>query len=340
MAIERDREQHAPSIGSVEINFDSNGNRVRQILSHAIDDPGRLISSLVEARSYAGERGATRVVVRGLTNSTILPELKRELAPTGYQMEAVVPLSGRYEGYNWTYYSWNDPARNSAPEVVASEKRLIQSIFERGQATDMSRVIERLTRSYSMERLSGELTPSDLARLEEMYRLSFDSYPFDIQASIEGMVRDITAQVYAARSRKDGMLYAVCATEEVSIDSPNGSRFRMREMGDSARIPTVNGLNFPLKVRLIQQAAYDGLDLVFCESRAALTAVNSVNQAAGMDHCGLLIKHTVISGAQDVDEVELDGESNGRYGNLNVWALNQGRIVSVSNQYDKSRAEE
>ena len=98
----------------------------------------------------------------------------------------------------------------------------------------------------------------------------------------------------------------------------------MREMGDSAKMPQVNGLNAPLKLMLIRAAYQDGIDLVFCESRAALPQVNAVNHDIGMAYCGFLRQHTKIGG-EGIDEGSI-------YGNMNVWALNKDGINRVGQQ--------
>ena len=165
-----------------------------------------------------------------------------------------------------------------------------------------------------------------------MYTQSFSAYPFDIQSEIPAMVANPHTHVYAARSREDGLLYAVAATEQVVVPLSDGRMFEMREMGDSAKMPGINGLNRPLKLMLVREAALQGsIDLLFCETRAALVAVNRVNSAF-MQWCGMLPKHTVISGPQDVDEVGLDGPENGRYGNMNVWGIQANQINQIAQE--------
>lgn len=192
--------------------------------------------------------------------------------------------------------------------------------------------IRKVWDAFTLERLEAPLSEEDHRRLIEMYTQSFSAYPFDIQSEIPAMVANPHTHVYAARSKEDGLLYAVAATEQMVVPLGDGRMFKMREMGDSAKMPGINGLNRPLKLMLVREAVLQGsIDLLFCETRAALVAVNRVNSAF-MQWCGMLPKHTVISGPQDVDEGGLDGPENGRYGNMNVWAIQGDQINQISQE--------
>ena len=166
-----------------------------------------------------------------------------------------------------------------------------------------------------------------------MYNSSFTSYPFDIQQAISSMVQQENVSVYVARSIKDGQLYAVCATEQMVLHLSDGRSLVIREMGDSAKMHQVNGLNAPLKLMLTREAFRDNVDLVFCESRAALWAVNSVNCSIGMDYCGFLPQHTFIGGPADIVEFNI-GNKRTDYGNMNVWALNKDGIKKIGQELE------
>lgn len=330
------REVIAPSIGSVDLNYDRKGNRVRQIVEVPIDDATSLLPILSQADTYAERHGATRKLIRAFTNSDLIRMYMRKGARDGleednrkYKIEAVIPLSGDLKPYSIIYFGHNSPQRTSSNEVLEQEKGFINNIHTKERKSP-DYYISRANTEYRLERLTEKLDDRDKERMVEMYMYSFKSYPFNIQEAIMDMVKSPTTHVYAARSLRDGQLYAICTTEQVGITMPDRT-FIMREMGDSAKMPQVNGLNAPLKLMLLKEAADDNVDLVFCETRAALIAVNYINYSIGMSYCGMLQKHTAISGPQDVEETILDGR-NGIYGNMNVWALNQEGIKRVVSQ--------
>lgn len=306
-----------PSIGSKELSFDENGGRVRQIVDRVIQ-LSELEGILNDAGHFSLEKGATRSVVRLFMNSDLVGDEQI----TGFHKEAEIPLAGAFSGLSLLYYGFNSPERCSSVDIIEKEKKIMQVVLAR-QPKAPSSVFEK-AEGFSLERLQDQLANIDYDRLRQMYSLSFTTYPFNIVSIIPSMVKDKDYKVYAARSKTDGMLYAVCITEEMILHFPNGKRFIMREMGDSAKMPEVSGLNAPLKLMLINEAFHDGVDLVFCESRAALGAVNAVNHDIGMQNCGFLNQHTRIGG-EGIDEKSI-------YGNMNVWALNKDGIQRIGQE--------
>jgi len=307
-----------PSIGSKELSFDEGGNRVRQIVETIVASEKDLRNILQNTEDFGSGHGATRSIVRAFTPSGLL--IDRQIGM--FCREAEIPLAGDFGGLYLSYFSWNSPDRRSPNHVLEQERSIIQDILKRPTKAPLT-IFEK-ARDYSLESLKGELDSIDYNRLREMYRASFTSYPFDIEDSIKSMVQNEGYEVYAARSKSDGLLYAVSVTEEVSLNLSNGKKFIMREMGDSAKMPETNGLNAPLKLMLIERAFTDGVDLVFCESRAALPQVNAVNNDIGMRYCGLLMQHTKIGG-EGIDE-------KSPYGNMNVWALNKDGIRKIGQE--------
>lgn len=313
-----ERQVASPSIGTKELGFDRGGNRTREIVERVVSSEDELSSILKRSRDFSLAYGATRNIVRIFTDNNSLMDGKEE----GFCKEAEIPLAGDFGGLSLSYFSWNSPDRRSPNHVIEQEKRIVQDILKRPPKAPLT-IFEKVS-DYRLDNLKGDLDPIDYDRLRQMYRFSFTSYPFDIEDSIKSMVQNEGYEVYAARSKANGLLYAVCVTEEVSLNLPNGKKFVMREMGDSAKMPEVNGLNTPLKLVLIERAFVDGVDLVFCESRAALPNVNAVNKDIGMKYCGLLMQHTKIGG-EGIDE-------KSPYGNMNVWALNKDGINRIGQE--------
>ncbi len=320
--------ESAPSIGTVEMSFDPVGNRVRRILPETICRGGDLVPALLNANMFAEKHGATRSIVRALVPNDLLQESALLAGTARWGIEAAVPLTGRFSGMSFVYYTRNREGRFSSSQTVSGELSLLDGVMARS-AKNVDEILRQTKAGgWSLEFLDNSLSESDMERLAQMYASSFKSYPFNIAQAISGMVTDPNVHVCVARSESDGLLYAVSATELVTLPS---SGFVMREMGDSAKMPGVNGLNAPLKIMLIAESFRrdSRIDLIFCETRAALGAVNAINHSIGMRWCGMLPKHTVISGPSDVDEVALDGR-NGVYGNMNVWALSEKQIRSIS----------
>lgn len=327
----------APSIGGVELNFDPKGKRIRQIATISLDNPSWLIPLLNAAHMEAERRGATRRVFRALTPVSKLDEAAGIARALGWSIEAVYKLDDPLFSMNaFVYYSRNNRERFSQPQVLSQEEELFKGVTVKQQKSPKDHINRAREKGFNFEQLRFPLTDKDHHRLVEMYTLSFSSYPFDIAEAISDMVRNTQTHVYAARSDTDGLLYAVSATEQVEIILDDGRVLKIREMGDSAKIPSVNGLNAPLKLMLIYEAAKDrDTHLLFCETRAALGAVNAVNWSIGMQPGGFLHKHTVISGPEDVSEVSMDGPVNGQFGNMRFWALNFGQIDRIGSEVEQ-----
>lgn len=317
----------APSIGTVDLGFDVRGNRVRQIVTSSIKDPEVLINILREASVFGEQHGATRSLVRVILPKSLDSDISDIAGFVSYNIEANIPLSGDFSGLSIIYFGKNSKERTPSIETAETERELVRKLLEKDPKSPKE-VLRNVSSSYSLEKLAGNLTSADSKRLVEMYNSSFTGYPFDIQETISFMVQQENVSVYAARSIKDGQLYAVCATEQMVLHLSDDRNLVIREMGDSARMPNVRGLNAPLKLMLTQEAFRDRVDLVFCESRAALGAVNAVNYSIGMDYCGFLPQHTFIGGPADIIEFNTDDKET-KYGNMNVWALNKDGIKKI-----------
>ena len=326
----------APSIGGVELNFDPKGNRIRQIASLSLDNPGWLVPLLNNAHMEAERCGATRRIVRGLTPISKLDEVAGVVRALGWSIEAACTLDDPlFNRYAFVYFSRNNRERISQPAVLTQEDILFNKVTAKQLKPPRDHFRQALEKGFTFERLHSSLADNDHRRLVEMYTLSFSSYPFDIVEAISDMVRNTQTHVYAARSASDRQLYAVSATEQAEVILDDGRVLKIREMGDSAKMPSVNGLNAPLKLMLIHAAAKArDTHLLFCETRAALGAVNAVNWSIRMQSGGFLHKHTVISGPADVPEVEMDGPVKGQYGNMRFWALNFGQIERIGSEVD------
>lgn len=320
----------SPSIGSIRPDFDRVGDRMRQIVDRPIQNLDFLGSTLRNANMLREQYGATRSLVRAVTSSGI--DVVQVCEEQGHRLEASIPLAGDLSGFNFNYYGRNESGRIPSAQTLEEETALIGKLLKKDPKPP-SQIIEQARRQgFELERLQGSLTPGDYDRIIEMYRSSFTTYPFDIQTMIKQMVEDPTYQVYVARSvaGDDRQLYAVCVTEQVDLKLGD-RKFVIREMGDSAKMPSVNGLNAPLKLMLVAEALKDGVDLVFCETRAALGAVNAVNQSIGMQYAGFLPHHTLIGGPSDIKETGSSGEES-KFGNMNVWALNRSEIERIGSE--------
>lgn len=343
MAIEP--ESKAPSIGSIDLSFDVRGNRVRQIYQQLVTEPTELQDVLATANLLADQNGATRRSVRALVRKDLVqgPELASAVLELGYKIEAHIGIVGKFEDFHLTYFGNNDPDRSSRPDIVTAEREFISKLVQKAPKSVYDSLYKASTEGFHLERLSGNLDPADYKRLRVMYEQSFKDYPYDISTSIVKLVQNAESHVYAARSKQDGELYSVAATE-LMIISIEGDKLAIREMGDSAKycfdqegapITKGNGLNGPLKLKLIADSLYD-TDLVFTESRAAGMPVNIVNHGIGMRHYGFLTKHTrIASDIEQFPETKEEGEENKVFGNMNVWALNKAEIEGIASEVKK-----
>ncbi len=322
--------ESAPSIGRIELSFDPAGDRARQISTTVITTTRQLHELLYIARGFTRAMQGTRTVVRSLVEKDYLNEALQNAEEIGYQCEAAMPLSSQgFEQTPLVYFGSNTDRRVTNNFIRRNEQSLLTTIVETPVKLPGDVVQTAANRGFGLERLDGSLSEVDYQQLKRMYENSFSSYPFEINAAISDLVAQPTSIVFAARSESDGMLHSVCAAEQLDIPVFDGRNLRIWEMGDSARLESGKGLNAALKVAIIAQSARHNVDLLFCESRAALRAVNQINHSIGMKFRGTLIKHTLISGPEDIAESSIDGY-NGRYGNMNVWSLNRSQIAEIA----------
>jgi len=307
-----------PSIGSKELSFDNLGNRVRQIVERVVDNDRELERILNNAGEFGKAYNSTRSIVRVLMDT----RMSGVENVGGFKREAAIPLDAGFKGLSLCYYGMNSLERQTTVSIIEQERKILTDVLGREPKTPLA-ILEK-TKEFKFERLEGKVSINDFERLREMYENSFTAYPFDIVSSLKSMIANQDYVVYVARSIRDGLLYSVSITEEMILDILGTGKLTMREMGDSAKIPQVNGLNAPLKLLLIEKAYEDEVNLVFCESRAALPAVNAVNRDIGMDYCGFLTQHTRIGG-EGIDE-------KSPYGNMNVWALNKDAIQRIGQE--------
>ncbi|GAF96713.1 unnamed protein product, partial [marine sediment metagenome] len=75
------------------------------------------------------------------------------------------------------------------------------------------------------------------------------------------------------------------------------------------------------------------VDLQFSECRAAIGSINCVSHYTHCEMCGVLEKHIITNGSQDIDEVGLDSHTN--YKNLVVWAINKSGLAGVAHEGSK-----
>jgi hypothetical protein len=318
----------APSIGSIDLSYDPIGDRVRQINTSIITNPYLLSRLLYTADEFSQAFYASRRSIRTLIENEQLLNCSRIAAQSGYTLEAQIPLTGELGNNTFAYFGRNSKDRLTSNYIRKNEQKLIREVLKKDRKNPSQVIAKVLQKGFSLERLRGSLSKQDHQSLIAMYEHSFTSYPFDIAKTIQNMVADDQTVVYAARSQEDRSLHALCAAEQVVVPLTNGQQLLLWEMGDSARLESGKGLNGALKLRIVREAARNNVSLLFCESRAALKAINTVNHSIGMEFGGSLVKHTVIGGVEDVPESAMDG-TNGRFGNMNVWYLNKGQIFSL-----------
>lgn len=321
-------------IGRTALHYDGDNERVRQFSTEYVDDPVTLHQLLSHANDFAEHHGATRIVVRALTNQNLLLSAATLAASLCYRLESIIVVGSDFAGYNLVTYARNLTTRFSSSSVVLQQQQMlfdVRNAPKRGSDRDLMAKVKAA--GFRVERLQGERLDADHQDLATMISSSLQEEPSAFRDEIAVLLRDPEKYtVVALRSEDTGRLYGMCASERKNIAMRNGRTLRLAEKAWAVKNHHADGenqrgLTAILHLALQLDAYRQRTHVLFAESRSALVAINRINHCAGMRAGGMLEKHVTIGGDEDVLEGQSDRHST--YRNMNVWFINHDELGRV-----------
>lgn len=311
-----------PNIGALgSAGYQADNLRIKGFCGELVEDPDTYLHHLTQNVLPLTWRHpeATRVIDRAIIRADVrvpTEELSLPLRP-----EVVVPLGGRWQGYNWVMTGTHLPGR-----VLSHPTRTALVDLAEQAARHQYESPKALPPGYTMERLiPGQVSAADCQRLAEIFSQAFKTYisPLSTAAEVATWVNSDGIFPVVVRN-EEGQIMAV-ANGDMGEITVGGQPFRFLEIGDSAADPSVHrlGLNRHIKHYIIQEAIRMGFDSIHTETRAAWGSPNFGNAKNGMWYRGTLFLNCKISGAEDVRETadpEID-EASRVMGSLNVWSM-------------------
>lgn len=297
------------SIGSAGEPFaDTISHRVKGIYPDVIRDMHDVNLYLGEARRLRDSSQTSRITLR------FIAPLRFEIP----NAEAVIPLAGKWEGYQLLYYGENLVERLTPQPINRREDELVSWVLA-NKRTDNA--LERARGlGYTVGILSSP-SSEDLEYLTGIYSEAFSEngrvkYMFEINRdTVRELVTTPTSRVAIARNY-EGKIVSVIIGETSVINTSRGS-FEICEYSDEATLKAHrrHGLSQAC-LQLLGSQLYTngGVDLLYAEARALNIGANKVPANLGYRHAGRLAKHCLIGGDKDI-------ETNTDFEDLNVWYL-------------------
>lgn len=324
-------------IGQPALHYDGIYDRVRWFVDHVVEDSGALESILGEALAFARNEPATRILIRCLFPVSAAGPMNQSALKQGFQIEAQKPLAGDWQGYNLAYISKNHAGRLSLPEVIREEDQLVSVVQAKGVYTRSGLMESMAKAGLVIEQTKYPVSGRDMARILEMFHQALPGSTYLSRERMEAIIRHPGHRVVVARSSHDLEIHSLVSTEQLdlSIQLATGlnRRLSLSEViliMKSSAMNAARSVSGPLCLPHIDHSLRNGIDMLYCECRAALLPVNAVCRRLGFSYCGRLQKHIVTDGAQTIDERDMDRHTP--YRNLNVWAANRDELKSIHDE--------
>lgn len=313
-------------IGNTDLHYDSENNRVRQISNEYVDNPTTLYRLLSEADDFALQQGATRIVIKALTHQSCLLSAITVASSCHYKLESVIPIGSGFDPYYMITYGRNFPSRFSKPDVILEQQQMLFDVrASPKRRSERDLIAEVKSAGFHIERLQGQLSDSDRHDLIAMICSSLKEDPSAFCNELDALLHDSGKYtVVAMRSIRTGHLHSMCVAERKNVQMCDGKTLKLAEKAWAVKNHEAagargKGLSIILHLFLQLDAYLNRTHVLFAESRSSLIAINRINHCAGMSAGGMLEKHVMIDGDEDIIEGETDSHS--AYRNMNVWYM-------------------
>jgi hypothetical protein len=311
--------------------YDPGGDRIRWFCPWYIGELDTLENALNTVADLDGRVSATRITVRLISKGNLSPCLVEALTRRGFHTEASMATT---DGRVITYVACCHPQRRSSSTDVRSASAMLASIMARARKGHVAIAQEfRQLGDFRVEMVGPDtLSEVDSARLVELHRTTFPTFPYDFENKLALMVSApdnyLMCQV---RSKKNNQIYAFSNLEFNTVVLDDGSTLRLAEYDNSMRVVTcpdhgaVQGLGAIIRLELARQASGRNVDLCHAESRAGLAAINGISHHLGMHFGGTLENHLLISGHSDVRR-----QAPSKFESMHVWYLNRAQLAALN----------
>lgn len=321
-------------IGDIDLHYDSPNQRVRQIATEYITEPGTLNRMLSRADAFASERGATRIVIRALTHESCLPSAMAVAASRRYRAESVIPVGGAFAEYALVTYGRNLGCRYSKPGVILQQQQMLFEVRSRpARRSESSILSEARAAGVTIERIQGVPSAADRHDIIAMICSSLEEEPSRVDLELDALLTEAAKYtVVALRSIRTGRLHSLCVSERKNVPMCDGRTLRLAEKAWAVKHhgqgeTKARGVSILLHFALQADALHNGTDVLFAESRSSLIAINRINHCIGMRAGGMLEKHVEIGGDEDIVEGAADNHS--AYRNMNVWFIRHDELKAA-----------
>jgi len=321
------------AFGSTSPVHDPGGDRIRWFCPRLISGPKVLAQALEPLLELERQQRVSRLTVRLVSEGNLSPGCMELLQGMGFQVEARIPLGGP-RCLVMTYTGKCSEERRSNPDDVRREQLMLDAIAAQ-ERKGPARILAEFRRQvdFSVEVLGPtSLDQPDVDRLIRMHGETFPTFPYDFSKKLEIMRSQPDDYVMACvRSRSDGQIHAFSNLEFNNLELDDGSRLYLAEFDNSMRAdspakqPAIKRLGNVLRLKLALVAARRDVDLCHSESRAGQRAINTISHHLGMVFGGVLEKHLLISGPNDIEYT-----SPSRFENMNVWYLNREGLRGIA----------
>ncbi len=315
--------QPAGSVGPMwPPQYEQGNDRVKGFYLSVVDDINEFVSLIDQLQQLQQSQNAGRVTARMIAKDG-------NTYVDGEQLEARIPLGGRWQGHTLLYYGRNHPSRKEQKRIKEQEERIIKTIGEFDETTTKDQAFRRVVNNHNMDlQILKNPTSSDIANIVELYASCYTEYTIPLDANgVKQLVTNPGNLVGVVRNRRNGKIASIGIAEcnYKQINTISGNReFKFAEISDAATYSSEEGKGFYTGIEffLLEQLAEKEFDLVYEEARACEPPINYACRRTGMNHYGWLEKHCVLNGRRQIQEV-------GKYENLNVWALTQTEIQKL-----------
>lgn len=305
--------EHQNSVGSIgsagEPFVDLVSRRVKGFYPDVARDIQDINNYAEVARRLRNPSNTSRITLRFITQSGL------EIPNT----EAVIPLAGRWAGYQIIYYGENLQERMTTPDILEQEDRIVSWVLDNRRPDSP---LERVRGSdYTVVILSNP-TSDEIKQFSSVYSEAFAEngdvrYIFAInEANVRKLVTNPTSVVAVARNY-DGQIVSTIIGETSVINTSRGN-LTICEYSDEATLKTdrKQGLSQAC-LQLLGEELYSGgdVDLLYAEARALHIGANKVPANLGYQYDGRLVQHCLIGGDKEVEGYHWREED------LNVWHL-------------------
>ena len=323
------------AFGSINPVHDPGGDRVRWFCPRLITGPKVLGRALDQLLKLEGRTGVSRLTVRFVSDGELSSDCSELLADRGFNNEARIPLGGDRSRV-MIYAGKCNATRRSNPEDARQERQMLKAIAAHKPRGPRRILAEfRKLGGFRVELLDPEtLAQSDVDRLIWMHRETFPTFPYEFSRKFDIMRKQPDTYVMACvKSLLDGQIYAFSNLELNRLKLDDGSRLWLAEFDNSMRVDSTDErikarkLGIILRLTLALVAARREVDLCHSESRAGLRAINHISYHLGMIFGGVLEKHLLISGHNDIKYL-----SPSHFENMNVWYLNSEGLRKIARE--------